>query len=77
MIRAHFELLRPYSLVDARQELSVHVRAVVDAPEVPDELVHRHPLLRLQVRRMKICVQKDDGERQDEDRVQRLQFTKI
>uniref|UniRef100_A0A182QGI8 Uncharacterized protein n=1 Tax=Anopheles farauti TaxID=69004 RepID=A0A182QGI8_9DIPT len=73
VIRAGFELVRLHPLVDAVQHVPIDVVAVVDAAQVLHEIVAPHAPLRLQVGRVQIRVEHDDGEGEHEHGVVRAE----
>lgn len=66
VVGARLELVRLHALVDAGQHVAVDVPAVVDAPQVLDEVLQPHPALRLDVRRVQVRVEHDYRESQHE-----------
>ena len=71
VIRARFELVLLYPLVNSNQYVSVDVAAVVYASEIFHKVVQPHSTLWLQVRRVQVGVQHDYREGQYKNGVRR------
>ena len=74
MVRARSEFTGSDPLVHTIQHLDINVTALVNASQVADEILWFHPLLWLQVWRVQVGVEEDDGKCHDEHRVGRVEF---
>lgn len=67
MIAARFEFIGLDTLEYATKHILINVMTIIDAPQVLDEVLHAHAALWLQIGRMQIRIQHDDGKCQHKD----------